>query len=360
MSLSDQLKAIRLRKVTDPIKDFSSPKTAGFLKEEEIKAYEKSVLNVNTEIWLDVLRDETFETVLCPFELHEAQVFLDIYQRLYLNKDSAEVITTDWRDHVTDDEKSCLATLSTRLQTFITKLTKHDSYAFVKTSSRSAKDAPLVQSKFKSLYSERLMTYSKEKRRDENIQIWCLLEAAFQALKVKNADEVIDMFLRSERIYQDLLLAAVNQKEKYHEHFVIRKFVDIDVDMEFRGFVFAYELVALSQYNYLICSERLVKDRTKIADSVKTYYDQAVKEKLKNAKFPDNFIVDFAICDDGKKIWMIEINPFLETTDGALFSWQHERHLLEGAEGFQFRITERPRPGAKTMLPQSVKALLIA
>ncbi|KAL3832700.1 hypothetical protein ACJMK2_024320 [Sinanodonta woodiana] len=344
MSLSDQLKAVTLRKVTDPIKDFSSPKTAGFLKEEEIKAYEKSVLEVNTENWLDVLRDETFETVLCPFELHEAQVFLEIYQRLYLNKDSTDVMTTDWRDYVTDDEKNCLATLSKRLQIFIEKLTKNE-------------NAPLVQSKFKSLYSERLMTYSEEKRRDENIQIWCLLEAAFQALKVKTSDEVIDMFLRSERIYQDLLLAAVNQRDKYHEHFVIRKFVDIDVDMEYRGFVFAYELVALSQYNYLICSERLVREKTSVADSIKTYYDHTVKEKLKNAKFPENFIVDFAICDNGKKIWVIEINPFLETTDGALFSWQHERLLLEGAEGFQFRITERPRPGAKTMLPQSVKAL---
>ena len=30
------------------------------------------------------------------------------------------------------------------------------------------------------------------------------------------------------------------------------------------------------------------------------------------------------------KVWVIELNPFMETTDGALFSWQHERHLLEG------------------------------
>ena len=55
---------------------------------------------------------------------------------------------------------------------------------------------------------------------------------------------------------------------------------------------------------------------------------------------------------------MIEINPYLETTDGALFSWQHERHLLEGKEGFQFRITGKPRPGAKAMLPLSVRTLM--
>jgi len=60
----------------------------------------------------------------------------------------------------------------------------------------------------------------------------------------------------------------------------------------------------------------------------------------------------------GARIWVIEVNPYLETTDGALFSWQHERHILEGRDGYTFRITERPRPGARTILPQSVRAIM--
>lgn len=60
----------------------------------------------------------------------------------------------------------------------------------------------------------------------------------------------------------------------------------------------------------------------------------------------------------GTKMWVIEVNPFLETTDGALFSWNHERTILEGSQEFVFRITEKPRPGAKTILPQSVRGLL--
>ena len=59
-----------------------------------------------------------------------------------------------------------------------------------------------------------------------------------------------------------------------------------------------------------------------------------------------------------KKIWVIEVNPFMETTDGALFSWQHERDILQGTSGFVFRITERLRPGAKAILPQSVRKLM--
>lgn len=57
---------------------------------------------------------------------------------------------------------------------------------------------------------------------------------------------------------------------------------------------------------------------------------------------------------------VIELNPFLETTDGALFSWQHEKSILEDSKEIIFRITERCKPGAKSMLPQSIKDLMKA
>ena len=71
-----------------------------------------------------------------------------------------------------------------------------------------------------------------------------------------------------------------------------------------------------------------------------------------------DLMLSFFYLFSGKKFWVIEINPYLETTDGALFSWQHEKHILEGKEGFQFRITEKPKPGAKAMLPYSVRSLM--
>ena len=43
--------------------------------------YEEHVLEVNTEYWLDMLKDETFPTTFCPFKLEEAHVFMDIYKR---------------------------------------------------------------------------------------------------------------------------------------------------------------------------------------------------------------------------------------------------------------------------------------
>jgi hypothetical protein len=123
--------------------------------------------------------------------------------------------------------------------------------------------------------------------------------AAFDALRVSKASEVLDMVFRSERIYQDMLL-ALQFRDRFHENFGVREFVDIDVDMEFRGFVHKGELTALSQYNYLIHSPRLCADKDAIAQRILDFYQQTVKPKLQAAKFEENFIIDFAIGSRGQ------------------------------------------------------------
>ncbi|CAF4529016.1 unnamed protein product [Rotaria sp. Silwood2] len=188
----------------------------------------------------------------------------------------------------------------------------------------------------------------------ENSRIIALLTAALLALRLTNASDILSMFIISERIYQDMLLATEAQNpsdDLFTENIILRPFIQIDVDMKFRGFVFQQLLTCLSQYNYLIYSQRLFK--TKL-------------NKYKS----NNYVSDFALTKDGKfiyeesinsmKVWVIELNPFMETTDGALFSWQHERYLLEGQSNQNkdktlFRITEKVRPGSWAMLPISIR-----
>ncbi|XP_046561507.1 cell division cycle protein 123-like [Haliotis rubra] len=355
-SLTEQLKNCKLKKVTDPIKDFSSPKTAGYMSQEEITLYQNSVIDVNTEKWMHVLKELTFPTELCPLKIEEANLFVKIFENCYRNLDAQQICDLNWRETLTSDEKLKIEDVTKRLESVMEQFTARDGFAFVKTSSRSAKDAPMVQRRFKDVY-HKFLTEFPEDEQSENIQITCLLRAAFEGLKVKTAEDVVDMMLRSERIYQDMLL-ALKIESRFEENFVVRKFVDVDVDMEFRGFVFGGELVALSQYNYLIFSQRLLNTGDHLKDIICKYFNDKVRPLMKEQDFPTAYIIDFAVCDNGDKLWVIEINPFAETTDGGLFSWQHERHLLEGKEGFQFRIVKRPKPGAKAMLPQSIKALL--
>ena len=75
-----------------------------------------------------------------------------------------------------------------------------------------------------------------------------------------SASEVLSIFIISERIYQDMLLATEAQDSSdllFKENIILRPFIPIDVDMEFRGFVYHQRLTCLSQYNYLIYSQRL-------------------------------------------------------------------------------------------------------
>ena len=62
------------------------------------------------------------------------------------------------------------------------------------------------------------------------------------------------------------------------------------------------------------------------------------------SKEDHGYIVDFAVCGDNlERILIIELNPFIESTDAALFSWKEERDKLENGP-FEFRIrNEKPK-----------------
>lgn len=128
--------------------------------------------------------------------------------------------------------------------------------------------------------------------------------------------------------------------------------------MEFRGFVFKQKLTALSQYNYLIYSKRLNEIKDQIESEIYSFFYKKVRNKLEN--FIENYIIDFAVFINDKTIScsVIEINPFLETTDAALFSWESEKNILQGDTEFCFRITKRTKSGAKSMLPFNLKFLI--
>ncbi|XP_064614261.1 uncharacterized protein LOC135477955 [Liolophura sinensis] len=358
-SFKEQLLKQKLKPSPEPMKDFSSPKMAGFIKQADIDEYQGKVLDVNTEKWLDLLKDVTFTTCYSSISIEQARLFVNVYERIYKNLDHRSICRLSWEDKLLPEENVILEGMRTELAIAMNEYVK-EGYVFVKTSSRSPKDGPLAQERLEHLYRQRLSSFPEEDRSKENTKLTTLLQVCFDAMMVKSAEEVMDLFMRSERIYQDMLLALA-VPDRFHENFVIRQFVPIDVDMEFRGFVYNHDLVALSQYNYLIFSQRLLEQQGGIEQKLIKFFETEVRTRLMSEAFSSNFIIDFAISQNGtpnEKLWVIEINPYLETTDGALFSWQHERHLLEGKGGFQFRITTRPKPGAKAMLPTRARDLL--
>jgi hypothetical protein len=63
-----------------------------------------------------------------------------------------------------------------------------------------------------------------------------------------------------------------------------------------------------------------------------------------------SYVIDFALTGENlSQIWVIELNPFLPTTDGALFSWERERSLLENGP-YEFRYRKAPAHGARALI----------
>ncbi|CAF4147638.1 unnamed protein product [Rotaria socialis] len=385
-SFAEQLSNVKLKSSKNKTKDFSDPKLAGefevntylinmikvgFITKDQISAYQKTALEANMEEWQMLLADETFPTIYCPITYSDAKHFIRIFERYFQKLHEHQLfdqIRAQMHTCFDDDqeEKQWYEQIKERLQKTIDQAFPDTKNFFAKTSSRSAKDTCIFKEDFLQIYRRELSKFPDPLQ--ENSRITALLTAAFLSLCVTSAADVLSMFIISERIYQDMLLATEAQNTAdslFKENIILRPFIPIDVDMEFRGFVFQRRLTCISQYNYLIYSQRLCEWKDNILEKILSFFNDIVRIKLNQYK-SNSYVIDFALAkgDDesvnSMKVWVIELNPFMETTDGALFSWQHERDVLEGQANENkdktlFRITERVRPGSWTMLPISIR-----
>jgi hypothetical protein len=72
--------------------------------------------------------------------------------------------------------------------------------------------------------------------------------ASVQCLRARSAAEVVEMFLTSDRVCEDDIPLALEHAHAWSQHIVLREWVDVPPQFEFRGFVYGDRLTALSQY----------------------------------------------------------------------------------------------------------------
>ena len=119
--------------------------------------------------------------------------FSQVYETHFKDKDVSTFKDINWRNSLSSEDTHTLSELETALQTCMSTFLKYDNhYVFVKTSSRSAKDAPMYGDAFRDLYKAEMESIPEiEERKQENTQITCLLTAAFKANRMTSANEVI-------------------------------------------------------------------------------------------------------------------------------------------------------------------------
>lgn len=184
---------------------------------------------------------------------------------------------------------------------------------------------------------------------------------------------MLHIFVGSERIWHDMELALA--QSVWDEALVVRRWVELEPDMEFRCFVSGDRLTAVSQYRHLVHFPRVVKLRDELISGIVAFFENTVQPRLVGLFEGGKYIVDFAVelkggdinnimCDQAEgctlgKWWCIEVNPFYETTDACMFSWNKERSLLEGKSlntvacsvtPPEFRFRERPSRGALSLV----------
>ncbi|KAJ6530819.1 hypothetical protein DFH09DRAFT_934089 [Mycena vulgaris] len=331
------------------------------------REYDARVLQANIERWGAALAGAglTPETRMVPLTRAHAALLLRAYQGLEHRDTDLDLTAAPAKGALCSEEAALLEALGPEIQAAIDVLGGAGG-CFVKLSSRSPKDAAVRSGVFAAHYARAVRAERDQGRElDDERRLWTVCEAEGAALRFADAAAVVRALVLSERVWQAMqdMTLALRHPDTWEQNVILRKWEAVPIDMEFRTFVSNGRMTAISQYAYQLCSPRL-KDTAQLAlavAAIRTVYD-ALWPLLVTAGF-DACVLDFGVippvADGGA--WgatLIEVNPFEETTDGALFSWTRERDVIEGKTEGEYpvvRVTERKRTGALAMVPRGWK-----
>jgi hypothetical protein len=339
--LASALQGVKL-KPSKIEKDASAPLFEGTMEREGLNDYHTTILDMNIELWYDAIAEYTFPTQFFELTVDTAKLLISAYDTLILQKSK-----------LSEDQSRQLKALEDGLQAVIDAVRGEDEFVFVKTSCRSPKDTVVYSSRFKQLYRESL---AQKPSRTENDKLVSLLDAAIDLLKTRSAKELLDTFISSERIYQDMSVAT-SHPDRFNQHFAVRKWITVPPSMEFRGFFNNGKLNALSQYNHCCFYPQVANHAESLVKNIQEFFSTKVQLKLDGAGIKA-CIVDFAVTDPSNNtIYVIELNPFVYTTDGCMFSWTHEQHILENGP-FEFRYQTKEPKGSLVAIADAWKKVV--
>ncbi|KAJ7489630.1 hypothetical protein B0H11DRAFT_2191767 [Mycena galericulata] len=380
MALLDSIRAGRaLRRTGGIAHDSSAPSLKDTLKVSD--KYDAKVLHANIENWGTTLAAFTPQTISVPLTLAQGSLLLRAYEKLErddtVESAAAEYVASGYtsRGALVPEEAQLRDALGPQIQAAIDTLSdtaqpQAQAGCFMKLSSRSPKDAAVRSGVLEAYYARAVRAERQEGRElDDERRLWIVCEAEGAALRFTDAASVIRALILSERVWQDMTL-ALRHRKFWQQHVILRKWEPVPIDMEFRTFISHGRMTAISQYAYQLCSPLLTHPASlaRAVSAIRTLYDCALRPVLESEGFAD-CVLDFGVqpagLDEDARPWtahLIEINPLEETTDGALFSWERERGIIEGtAVGTEYpvvRVTERKRTGALAMVPHRWKEVM--
>jgi hypothetical protein len=299
-----------------------------------MEKYQETIHSVFMDVYYESIKDFTFKTKFFQLSKIHGEVITDAHEK------------SKGKVSLTEKQKDSLHDL---IQFISDSISEYGSI-FLKLSSRSPKD--VSNDNLNKFVDEEFSKLSNEELKENNSRIFAVQKAAMRLMKVTNIDRALELLILSTRVYEDFQDEL--EAKKFDISLVVREWVDVDIDMEFRGFVYGGKLVAVSQYNYLCFFPHIKEKKLLIEKRLKELYE-LVKPSIDLHIKDSNCIIDFYVKLDFEKyedvkdcVGIIELNPFEITTGACLFSWQQDEKLLTGkSEDFEFRIVEKVRDDIK-------------
>jgi len=179
---------------------------------------------------------------------------------------------------------------------------------FVKLSTRSPKDSPIIKYKAKAEFDKLFDKNIHTTFEDKIILFGNLVQKNFAS---DSGRESIELMISSQRVFEDLRYALEGKEDDYTKfgvNVVIREWNEaVPLENEFRGFVWGGNLNAVGQYSHLFCFPGLASRVPEIKLRLKQTFDERLKPVLPSTL--QNCIVDFAYMSNGD-VKIIELNPF--------------------------------------------------
>lgn len=285
----------------------------------------------DVEHWATDLKDFTFPTVVAEVEWGEALAVQHSYQ---------EGICMH-RNKFTDDDEQALASLRCKIDSLLSQLRGSNDRStgfFVRLGPRSPKDAPMMVSKPpQDMPSCRasLCGFSEDKLRkslevaaqalelegEKGIEmdaceiLRCFNGVCYGLLRVTSAEEALRLLVSSSRVMQDVSHTLDQGVAGWNLSVVAREWDDeVKLEREFRAFVVAGEVTAVSQYDDQLTYRFVVENSEKIVAAIVNCL-ALTRPQLQRLSANLGVVVDFLVVPSGHDAtpWqarIIELNPF--------------------------------------------------
>lgn len=169
---------------------------------------------------------------------------------------------------------------------------------------------------------------------DKNDVSICIWEGMRNGLVSHSGKEILRLLLQSDRSAVDCK-RELERGEDYAMNLIIRKWVQLPINYEFRCFFTNHTINAITQYFNNCFFQEVVDAKDKLEQLMLDEWD-----KVKNLLPFENGIVDFVVDLSKERAYIIEFNPLDLFTGDGLFDYYEDWDVIVGNKPREFRIIE--------------------